>query len=119
MNQEQIQLDNLRILIAEKGTIAAVADAAKTAPAYLSQINTGTLLPSGKPRVVGKELARKLEEGCGKPEGWMNQRHTVDKRKQLLDECYEKLSDQQKDQLLQIGNTFTQSAEKKPNNGTQ
>lgn len=75
MKNDEIRLINLRSLIAEKGTIAAVADASGTAAAYLSQITTGNLLPSGKPRVVGTRLARKLEIGCAKPDGWMDQHH--------------------------------------------
>lgn len=44
---------------------------------------------------------------------------TTDRRKQLLDAAYENLSDAQKDQLLQICNTFTQPAETKPSSGSQ
>jgi len=45
--------------------------------------------------------------------------NTSDVRKQLLDAAYENLSEAQKDQLLQICNTFTQPAEAKPRNSSQ
>ena len=45
--------------------------------------------------------------------------NTSDVRKQLLDAAYENLSEAQKDQLLQICNTFTQPAETKPRNSSQ
>jgi hypothetical protein len=75
MDNKQIRLENLKILVTENRTIAAVAKLADTAEAYLSQILNSVPLPSGKTRGVGDELARKLESGCGKPVGWMDQRH--------------------------------------------
>lgn len=75
MKVEDIRLENLRSLVAEKGTIAAVAQAAETPASYLSQILNRIKSRTGKPRDVGSDLARKLETGCGKPHGWMDQLH--------------------------------------------
>lgn len=72
MNNKSIRLQNLRLLVEERGTIAAVAAAAETSESYLSQILNRHPLPSGRPRNVGDHLARKLESGCGKEEGWMD-----------------------------------------------
>lgn len=72
MKIQELRLIKLKQLIAEMGSVAAVANAAGTAAAYLSQITTGVLLASGKTRTVGTQLARKLEAGCGKPDGWMD-----------------------------------------------
>ncbi|WP_229205961.1 S24 family peptidase [Duganella sp. Leaf126] len=42
---------------------------------YLSQILNGAKSSTGTPRGVGDALARKLEAGCGKEEGWMDREH--------------------------------------------
>lgn len=75
MTVEQTRLDNLRLLVTEKGTIAAVAEAAGTPASYLSQILTRAPSRTGKPRDIGSQLARKLEAGCTKPAGWMDVPH--------------------------------------------
>jgi hypothetical protein len=75
MKVESVRLNNLRALIAELGTIAAVAKAAGTPASYLSQVLTRVPSRTGKPRDIGPQLARKLEIGCGKPEGWMDAPH--------------------------------------------
>ncbi len=72
MEIQAIRLQNLKRLVAEAGTIAAVARAANASEAYLSQILNGTPLPSGTPRGVGHALARRLEQGMDKPLGWMD-----------------------------------------------
>lgn len=43
---------------------------------YLSQILNGVKSSTGAPRGVGDKLARKLEVGCGKEEGWMDRPHS-------------------------------------------
>lgn len=75
MTRNDIRLTNLRILVGEYLTIAAVAEASGTSEKYLSQILNASPLPSGKPRQVGNNLARRLEEGCLKPVGWMDTDH--------------------------------------------
>lgn len=72
MDVAQIRLANLRRLIHEAGSLQALAERAGTSYDNLWQIANGTLLPSGKPRGIGNVLARRLEEGCRKPVGWMD-----------------------------------------------
>lgn len=72
---KELRIRNLRALVAEFKTADAVARLAGTAPMYLSQILNGTLSTTGTPRGVGDALARKLELGCGKIVGWMDQPH--------------------------------------------
>lgn len=72
MDVAQIRRANLQRLIDEAGSLQQLADQAGTSYDNLWQIVSGTLLPSGKPRGVGNVLARRLEEGCGKPVGWMD-----------------------------------------------
>lgn len=73
---KELRIENLRTLIKEFKTADAVAQLAATAPMYLSQILNGVASSAGKPRGVGDALARKLEAGCSKPVGWMDQPHT-------------------------------------------
>lgn len=75
MTTDENRLTNLQTLIREFGSIVAVAKRAETAPNYISQIINRTVSRTGKPRGVGNDLARKLEAGCNKPHGWMDQEH--------------------------------------------
>lgn len=69
----EIRLDNLRLLIGEIGTQEKVAELAETSPIYLSQIlNRAADSKTGKIRQIGDPLARKLEQGCNKEIGWMD-----------------------------------------------
>ena len=72
---KELRVQNLRALIQEFSTADAVAQRASTAPMYLSQILNGTLSSTGRPRGIGDTLARKIEAGCGKPVGWLDQAH--------------------------------------------
>ena len=74
---EEIRRINLRLLIQECDPPTGVALAAKcgTSASYLSQILIRFKTKSGKSREVGTDLARKLEEGCKKPKGWMDAVH--------------------------------------------
>ncbi len=69
----EIRLENLRLLIGEFGTQDKVAELADTSPVYLSQIlNNAVDSKTGRVRQIGDPLARKLEEGCSKEIGWMD-----------------------------------------------
>jgi len=78
MDIKQIRLSNLRTLIDEAGTIAALARKTGTAPAYLSQILNRLPSASGSARTLGDKLARKLENAMGKAFGWMDKDHQSD-----------------------------------------
>lgn len=72
----EIRLDNLDLLIAEKGTQELVAALAGTSSVYLSQIkNRAADTKTGKLRQMGDDMARKLESGCEKEVGWMDNLH--------------------------------------------
>lgn len=77
MTNYEINLSNLKALVSELGSAAAVADAAGTSENHLNQILRGEKLASGNPRGIGPALARKLEKGCNKHEGWMDQDHST------------------------------------------
>ena len=74
---KELRIQNLRLLVEEFKTADAVAQRAATAPMYLSQILNGVPSSTGKPRGVGDALARRLEQGCAKPIGWLDKDHSV------------------------------------------
>lgn len=76
MDIAEIRLANLLRLIDEFGSLQQLATHADTSYDNLWQIVRGITLPSGKPRGVGNRLARKLEERCEKPVGWMDWDHS-------------------------------------------
>jgi SOS-response transcriptional repressor LexA len=71
----QIRLQNLEILIAEAGSGLNLARKAQTSGSYLSQVRRQLPTAKGTPRNVGDELANKLEQAMGKPDGWMDEPH--------------------------------------------
>lgn len=74
----EIRLENLETLIAEKGTQEKVAELGGTSSVYLSQIkNQSADAKTGKLRQMGDDMARKLEAGCGKVRGWMDNVHSA------------------------------------------
>lgn len=74
---KELRIQNLRRLVLEFKTADAVAQRAATAPMYLSQILNGVPSSTGKPRGVGDALARRLEQGCAKPVGWLDKEHDL------------------------------------------
>lgn len=73
MDNKAIRLKNFRALVHEFGGIPELVRLGASSYENLWQIASGTKLPSGKPRGVGDDLARQLEEKCEKPHGWMDQ----------------------------------------------
>lgn len=72
-----IRRENLLALIQEAGTQERLAERAEVSHIYLNQIKNMRPDPStGKVRNVGNQLARKLEKGMDKPEGWMDTDHS-------------------------------------------
>jgi hypothetical protein len=65
MDNKTIRRLNLDGLIAEAGTIEALARKTSTDPNYLSQIRGGF-------REMGEDYARRIEAGLEKPVGWMD-----------------------------------------------
>lgn len=75
---DEIRLENLRALVKEKGSQKKVSDDTGTSQVYLSQLlNAAKDAKTGKARQIGDDMARKLEAGCGKERGWMDNVHSV------------------------------------------
>ena len=70
---DRIRLENLGRLIAEAGSLSALARRAEVSGANLSHVRAGTPYASGTRRRMGDRLASKLERAMGKPPGWMNE----------------------------------------------
>jgi SOS-response transcriptional repressor LexA len=73
--RSQVRLQNLEILIAEAGSGLNLARKAETSGSYLSQVRRQLPTAKGTPRNVGDELASKLEQAMGKPDGWLDEPH--------------------------------------------
>lgn len=83
---------NLLALIAEAGTAAKLARATGVPAAYISQVKKRALTPSGKPRAIGDDVARQLEDGMGKPVGWLDQAELSPAERDLI-ALFRRLSD--------------------------
>lgn len=85
----EIRLENLEALIKELGTQDKVAEAAGTSSVYLSQIkNKAADAKTGKLRQMGDDMARKIEIGCGKEVGWMDNNHAPAEYEHVPDGFY-------------------------------
>ncbi len=70
---KEIRYQNLWKLVDEaKNNKSEVARRCNSTPAYIGDILRRVKTKSGKERGVGDDLARKLENGFGKPRGWMD-----------------------------------------------
>ncbi len=77
MENKEIRRENLRLLIEQYGTAAALADKTEIDVTYLRNIKNGE-------RDMGVETARKLEEKTGKSPGWMDVLHYEDAAELML-----------------------------------
>ncbi len=79
MTISEIRRLNLRALIKEHGSAAALCQRVpRLANSYISQILHATPNQSGRPRSMGDDVARRIEESLGLPDGWMDQLHSAD-----------------------------------------
>jgi SOS-response transcriptional repressor LexA len=83
---DEIRRENLATLVAEAGSITALAKTLDRDVAQVSQwlngsINSGT----GKPRGIRSSSCRFIEEQCGKPSGWMEVEHVGEPSKKAFD----------------------------------
>lgn len=76
MDIAAIRRMNMEALIArpEIRTALKLAELAGTDASYLSSLRR----PGRTNRVIGSDLARRMESGCGLPEGWMDRLHNGD-----------------------------------------
>lgn len=120
MTINDIRRQNLEILILERATIRALAEACDVNDAYLSQVRNALGDSRHKnPRNIGDEIARKLEAGTGKHYGWMDSSHLAgaetptftgakepeadrytDPRRRRLILAFEEMTDPQIDEML-------------------
>lgn len=72
-----VRHDNLLTLISEFGTIAKLAFKIEKSPTQISQLKNRAVNTKGrgKPRAIGDDLAREIEQKLGKPLGWMDTNH--------------------------------------------
>lgn len=76
MDIRTVRRTNFEALIKEAGTIAALARKTGASEKYLRHIYNGFISQNAKsPKQVGDDTARKLEDGMGKPHGWMDVSH--------------------------------------------
>lgn len=75
VNIHDIRLANLCVLLNEAGSIEALADLAEVSDDNLKAIYGGKTYPNGRRKGIGDRLARKLEAGMAKPDGWMDILH--------------------------------------------
>ncbi|MFA9202755.1 MAG: helix-turn-helix domain-containing protein, partial [Flavobacteriales bacterium] len=68
------RFNNLKRLIKIHGSQRKLADLVETNPSYISQILT-KVEANGRPRTVGNDFARKIEEKLGLQHGWMDSSH--------------------------------------------
>lgn len=75
---DEIRYENLLTLINEMGSIANLARTLGKSHSQISQLKnrSNNSTGKGKPRSVGDDLAREMEEKAGKPLGWMDTNHT-------------------------------------------
>jgi len=72
----EIRHGNLLDIIEQAGSVRAVADRLKVSHAEVSQLKTrAPHTKTGKPRNIGDETARKIEECFGLERGWMDHEH--------------------------------------------
>jgi len=72
----EIRHDNLLDIIKQVGSVQAVADRLEVSYARISQLKTRARHPAtGKPRGIGDDTARLIEEKFGLEHGWMDHEH--------------------------------------------
>lgn len=74
MRPKALRRENLLLLIKEFGSISEVAKRSRSSEKYLSQV-VNQVVQSKTPRGIGDVVAQRLEDGCGKPSGWMDTPH--------------------------------------------
>ncbi len=73
---DEVRRLNLELAIRRMGSAAKLADAAKTSPAYISQIKNRTPdSKTGTPKTMGDDMARRIELALGVQAGWMDTPH--------------------------------------------
>lgn len=73
---DEIRRENLEVAIKRAGSASKLAEAAATSPAYISQIRNKTPdSKTGKPKMMGDDMARRIEAAIGEANGWLDTSH--------------------------------------------
>lgn len=67
--------NNLLRLVEEAGSMVRLEERTGVTANYLRQIKNKNVIQNGKPKGIGDKIAAKLEDGMGKPRGWLDQQH--------------------------------------------
>lgn len=119
---DEIRRARLEALIQERGSIAALNEALglDRTDSTLSQIRTQARHSStGKPRTMGDELARRIEERLQLPRGWMDtslelERQAADPQAAAILAMLGQLPEWQRERVATIVRTFVEAASGAP-----
>jgi len=116
MRPKDIRRQNLKLLVSEFGTISEVAKRSGTSEKYLSQI-INQVVQRNSPRGIGDIVAAKLEDGCQKPRGWIDETHNSGlppNEEQFAEKVIKELSEREvKDHVMQTILSILSSSPKK------
>ena len=76
--------NNLLRLVEEAGSMVRLEERTGVTANYLRQIKNKNVIQNGKPKGIGDKIAAKLEDGMGKPRGWLDQQHQAIEEKQPI-----------------------------------
>lgn len=75
---DEIRRENLELAVKRIGSAAKLAEAAATSPAYISQIrNKAPDSKTGKAKMMGDDMARRIEAAIGEASGWLDTPHST------------------------------------------
>lgn len=113
MDIKDIRRANLRRLIAGVGSVKKLAEQSDTNPDWLSALASDRppTTPAGSPRGVGNKLARKLEMGAGKPQGWMDHVHDLSEEQIMWVDRFSELPSELQEKALEYLDLLYKSAE--------
>uniref|UniRef100_Q31HW1 Lambda repressor-like, DNA-binding protein n=1 Tax=Hydrogenovibrio crunogenus (strain DSM 25203 / XCL-2) TaxID=317025 RepID=Q31HW1_HYDCU len=74
MDISQIRLKNLETLIEENGSAASIAEKIGSEPSVISVIRS----EKHPTKNMGKNIARRIENAFGLPDGWMDKYHSTE-----------------------------------------
>jgi hypothetical protein len=118
----QIRRDNLLLLLDKHGSAANLNERLELprTDATLSQIKNQSAAASGKARMMGDALARRIERVLALPEGWMdNDQSPPSYRQQRIDHAVKAMENMPEYQLDQAVKILATLAEPASNNGTR
>lgn len=86
MDNKELRRSGLQILISEAGGVAQLAEKCGVSEKNLQHILRRAKMPGDKkPRDIGDRLARRLEVGMGKQQGWLDYGHAAVKVSDIAD----------------------------------